>query len=353
MGWRRWIAVGVAVTPLFGCGALGLGTLATLSAGTTSVATATQRIARVSGTIRLPDSLMAGRSLADLPPLTPGTPLQRVAAIAGVSEYAAQSLAGPRIQAIASPVTGGAVEFVDLETGQVASSTEVDSAGRFTATLTISGHRHPFMAQIRIRNASNQVAGFLAAPLGLDLSQPAGKRAAIEVSPATTVLAAAATLLSESYPTFDPTRGFEGVVSTRLALMVGELAPSQVQAASGLMDASQTLSQARTFDGLWSDLATASAVMTYDVRQLARTALATDSLALENPGVNAAILSQFVERLPSVQPGTGQSGFFSAVMPQVNLDVARQRGSELAKALPDLPPLPSPTPPQGLDVSFQ
>jgi hypothetical protein len=191
--------------------------------------------------------------------------------------------------------------------------------------------------------------------VGADVSEPVGKRPTLDLSAGSTLVALSTTLLSEAYPTFDMTKGYAGIKSGRLAAMVGAIPLHRLQGAARLLNQSRTLN-ADSFDRLLSDTATASAVMTYEVRKLAQQATGAASITEEAPGVNAAILGQLVERLSSLTtPPAADStqGFFEAIGKQVDLDQARTEGETIKTVLPSLPPLPTPTPAKGVEVVFE
>lgn len=358
---RLTLRVGLALCtlgPLAGCSVYGLATaLGSLTNTSTQVSgVANNRLLELSGLVRVPDALSANGQVSTLPPLTTVTPLLAVAPLAGVHLYATSAVRAAQSTDFGPGILRSApIEFVDMVTGAIAATTSTDLNGRYVAQLVFAGTQHPFMAETLLRNPFNQVVGFLAAPIGADVSTPSGKHATVDLSPATTMVAFSASLLSESYPTFDPRFGFTGVKSARLAAMIGTISPSSLQAAATMLDQSRTLSEATTFDGLLSDTATASAVLTYEVKKLAAQALATDSLTVESPGLNAAILGQMVARISALTtpvPG-GAQGFFDTVAGTVNLDLAKGQGGPISAALPNLPPLPTPTPAQGVNVVFQ
>lgn len=346
------------VVPLAGCSVYGFtSALGGLTGNGQSVSdVATDRIFNVEGQIRLPQTLTTGRALHELPALTSLSPLMAVAPMAGVHVYGTTSLR--QTQALGfgpGTVREAQIQFVDVTTGEVAATASTDPTGQYSARLVFKGTERPYIAQTVLRNQLNQVVGFLAAPLGVDVSTVGGKRARVDLTPGTTMVAFSSVLLTEAYPTFDLRTGFVGIKSQRLAAMVSTIPPAKLQSAAALLDQSRTLNQATTFDGLTSDTATASAVMTFQVRKLAMEALATDSLAAEAPGLNAALLGQMIERLSTLTSppvvGSTQS-FFEAIAQQVDLPLAKSEGDSIGGSLPVLPPLPSPTPADGLDVTF-
>lgn len=339
------------IAPLAGCSVYGFASaLGGLSGGASVSDVATDRIFNVQGQVRLPQALTAGPAVADLPALTTVAPLMTVATAAGVHVYGTQALSfGP------GTVRETDIQFIDLVTGEVAATASTDAAGQYSARLTFRGTEHPYVAQTILRNRFNQVVGFLAAPMGVDVSTVGGKRAQVDLSPGTTMVAFSSVLLTEAYPSFDLRTGFVGLKSKRLAAMVGTIVPGRLQQAAALLDQSRTLNQAATFDGLTSDTATASAVLTFQVKKLAMQALATDSLSVEAPGLNAAILGQLVDRIASLTTPPAASStqsFFEQIAQQVDLPLAKSEGEQITNALPTLPPLPSPTPADGLDVTL-
>lgn len=341
---------------LVGCSVYGLATTwSGFQDQQSTSALATHRLFELSGSVKLPDSLLSGKPLAQFPELATGSPLLNVAAIAGVHLYP-QSIAPSLVTALGT-VRDAPLQFVDTVTGAVVATTSTDANGHYSYRLSFEGSQRPFVLQTILRNSAGQVVGFLAAPLGVNVADPTGKKAVVDLSPATTMLAFSATLLSEIYPSFDCSTGFVGVVSARLAAMVRSMPPAKTQAAAALLDQSRTLSGEATFQDLLSDTATASAVMTFEVRKLAQQAMATDSLAVEAPALNAAILSQLVARIGQVKdPGAagGSQGFLDSVASQVDLTQAKADSAAEQASLPvSLPPLPSPTPAQGVDVVFQ
>lgn len=347
------------VGPLAGCSAYGIfSTLSGLSpSGQTVSDVAADRIFQVQGQVRLPQSLTSARPLAEMPALTTVAPLFAVAPLAGVHVYGAAAV---NFQAQTTSFGSGTVretliQFVDPETGEISATASTDVDGRYNARLVFKGTDHPFIAQTVLRNQFNQVVGFLAAPMGVDVSKPSGKHGQVDLSPGTTMIAFSSVLLSETYPTFDLRTGFVGVKSKRLAAMVGEVAPNRMQSAAALLDQSRTLSEAGGFDSLLSNTATASAVLTFQVKKLAMQALATDSITVEATGLNAAILGQLVERMALVTapPAGSTQGFFEAIAQQVDLPSAKSQGEAIADTLPTLPPLPTPTPADGIGVTFE
>lgn len=346
------------LVPLAGCSVYGFtSALGGLSSNGQSVSdVATDRIFNVQGQIRLPQTLTSSRALHELPALSALTPLMAVAPMAGVHVYGTTALREAQSLGFGTgTVREAEIQFVDVTTGQVAATASTDPLGHYAARLVFKGTERPFVAQTVLRNQLNQVVGFLAAPMGVDVSTVGGKRAQVDLTPGTTMVAFTSVLLTETYPTFDLRTGFVGLKSERLAAMVSTLPPARLQSAAALLDQSRTLNQAITFEALTSDAATASAVMTFQVRKLAMQALATDSLTVEAPGLNAALLGQLVDRLASLtSPPVVDStqSFFEAIAQQVDLPLAKSEGNVISDTLPALPPLPSPTPADGLDVTF-
>lgn len=343
--------------PLAGCSVYGFASaLGGLSGGREVSDVATDRIFNVQGQIRLPQGMTLGQPVHELPALTTVAPLMAVAPMAGVHVYATTALR--EAQAVSfgpGTVRESEIQFVDLVTGEVAATASTDPTGRYSARLTFKGTERPYVAQTILRNKFNQVVGFLAAPLGVDVSTVGGKRAEVDLSPGTTMVAFSSVLLTEAYPSFNLRTGFVGLKSSRLAAMVGTIVPVRLQEAAALLDQSRTLSQATSFDALTSDTATASAVLTFQVKKLAMQALATDSLSVEAPGLNAALLGQMVERigLLTSPPAAGSTqSFFETIAQQVDLPSAKSEADQITTALPTLPPLPAPTPADGLDVTF-
>ncbi|MNX90463.1 hypothetical protein D3C86_1225160 [compost metagenome] len=347
--------------PLAGCSVYGLasslGFGAAESRGTSDLAT--DRISLLSGRVLVPETIGGATPLAELPALTVVSPLLAVAPLAGVHLYAQRLLPATRATQAAAfgpeGVREALVEFIDLATGEVAATASTGDDGRYSTKLVFKGARHSYMAQTILRNGRDQVVGFLAAPVGVDVSQPVGKRPTLDLSAGSTLVALSTTLLSEAYPTFDLTKGYAGIKSDRLAAMVGAIPPQRIQGAAALLNQSRTL-KAPTFDKLLSDTATASAVMTYEVRKLAQQASGATSITQEAPALNAAILGQLIERLSSLTtPPAADSteGFFDAIGKEVDLDKARSEADQIKTVLPSLPPLPSPTPAKGVEVVFE
>ena len=356
LAWRLFLMIG-SVGPLVGCsvyGLMGAWGGATTGLSSTVSAVANERIAYVSGKIDLPAGITAGKTLADLPALTNLSPMLGVAAMAGVYHYAVASL--ERTQATelaASTVTGAPIQFVDCLTGQVAATASTDAQGNYTAKLIFSGSQHAYIAQAILRNADQQVVGFLAAPLGIDLSTPSGKHSGIDLSPSSTMVAYSTALLSEIYPDVNLNQGFVGLPSQRLAAMTQQITPGALQSADTLMNQSSTFGTVDSFEELLSNVATASAVMTSEVKKVAAQALATDSLQVEAPGLNAAILGQLVTRIGAVSSvPAGTQGFLDAIASQVDLNQAKAVGDAIGSTLPSLPPLPAPTPAGGTSVTL-
>lgn len=347
------LSVGLAMGPLVGCSLYGLSAAwdGALDRQSTQ-GVATRRIFEVQGTVRLPAGI-AGAPLAMMPELATGSTLLGVAMVAGVHRYP-QALAP--VSAADGTVRDAQLQFVDLETGAVVATTSTDARGRYSQRLVFDGTMRPFVVQTLLRNQAGKVVGFLAAPLGVDVREPSGRRAEVDVSAASTMLAFSATLLSEAYASFEPSKGFGGVQSARLASAVRAMPPAKTQAAATLLGQSKTLNSASSFAGLLSDTATASAVLTFEVKKLAMQAMATDSLAVEAPALNSALLGQLVTRMAAIkEPAAGASeGFLTTIAKQVDLEEAKQTSQTEAQVLPTaLPPLPTPTPALGIDVRFE
>lgn len=347
--------------PLAGCSVYGLASSLGLGAsgtrGTSDLAV--DRVSVLSGRVLLPAAMTGATAIADMPALSVRSPLLEVAPLAGVHLYETTSLATSRQVQVARIAPGGVrdalVEFIDLETGEVAATASTGANGLYSTRLVFKGVRHSYMAQTLLRNGKDQVIGFLAAPVGVDVSQPEGKRPSLDLSPGSTLVALSTTLLSEAYPSFDLSKGFAGIKSGRLSALASKLAPQNMQGAAALLNQSSTLNAA-DFDRLISDTATASAVMTYEVRKLAQQATGASSITQEAPGVNASILAQLVQRLAGLTtPPAADStqGFFEAIGKQVDLAKAVTEGEQIKAELPTLPPLPSPTPAKGIEVVFE
>lgn len=356
----RLTLLAAAIGPLVGCSLYGLaGTWNSFGAATSTVsAVATDRLVHVSGQIKIPEGITAGKTIADLPTLSNLSPLLGVAGMAGVFQYATTAL-GREIQAAAAPgittVRDATIQFVDCLTGELVATALSDASGRYTAQLVFAGSQRAYMAQVILRNRNQQVAGFLAAPVGINLATPAGKRADVDLTPSSTMVAYSTTLLSEIYPSVNLGQGFVGLTSSRLAAMVMAVAPSSLQNANLVMDQTSTLASPTSFENLLSTVATASAVLTSEVKKVAAQALATDSLLVESPGTNAAVLGQLVERIAAVKTAptsTGTQGFLDAIAAEIDLDRVRLEAAPISGTLPSLPPLPTPTPAEGTTVTL-
>jgi len=347
------------IGPLAGCSVYGFASAfgGMTGSGTSVSGVATDRLFDLKGQIRLPQPLTSGRPLAELPALSTVAPLMAVAPMAGVHLYGTSALYTAQAVGFGpGTVREAEIQFVDVLTGDVAATVSTDVDGRYAARLNLKGTQHPFVAQTFLRNQFNQVVGFLAAPLGVDVSTVGGKHAQVDLSPASTMVAFSSVLLTEAYPGFDMRKGFAGIKSQRLAAMVSKIDPNRLQQAALLLDQSRTLNQASSFDTLISNTATASAVLTFQVKTLAMQALATDSLTVEAPGLNAALLGQLVERIAAVTtPPAADStqGFFETIAKQVDLPLAKSEGEQISATLPPLPPLPTPTPADGMNVTFE
>lgn len=353
----RLALVGASLGPLVGCSLYGLaGAWNGFGATTSAVSTvANERTVYVSGQIRIPEGITSGKTLADLPNLSNLSPLLGVAGMAGVFQYGTAAL-GRGIQATElanSSVKEASIQFVDCLTGEVVATATSDAGGRYSIQLVFSGTQRAYMAQVILRNRNLQVAGFLAAPLGVNLASPEGKRAGVDLTPSSTMVAYSATLLSEIYPSVNLAQGFVGLTSTRLAAMVMAVAPGPLQNAGIWMDRESRFSSAPSFENLLSTVATSSAVLTSKVKMVSAQVLATDSMLVESPGINAAVLSQMVERIGALKVAPTEAGdLLSAIAAQVDLGRARQDAMPISKALPSLPPLPTPTPAEGANVTL-
>ncbi|MNX73920.1 hypothetical protein D3C86_1053370 [compost metagenome] len=207
------------------------------------------------------------------------------------------------------------------------------------------------------------MAGFLAAPLGANIASVNDKRQVVDVTPGSTLVTFASTLMTEAYPDFQVDKGFEGIKSQRLATLTQGVSPSSLGKAVGILDQSSALSEAGRFETLLGETATASAVLTSHVKALTQKAANANLDQIETGtalSFQTAVISQLVERIGAFvpDPANQSQSLFEAVAEQVDLGkvrvVAEQVRQQAApQPLPTLPPEPSPIPNPGVGIVLQ
>lgn len=362
---RPFFMAGLALS-LSGCGLYALGGL---FGGTPMLSTSgsepAMRAFDLSGTVQVPENLTARGDLAHLPALSISKPFETVAAIAELDSRAYRLLSvGPQEPEMSWTPEGllrnGLVQLIDPATGEVIATVRTDSQGQFrTRAVAPAAGKGGFILQAIFKNAQGETVGILAAPLGAQVLSVETKRKGVDVTAGSTLLTFSSMLMSESFNDITLSQGFAGIKSVRLSRLVRELDNDEANRASRVLDRGVPVIEAPTFDVLLGNLATSSAVLTYEVKkasqQAAGGAIASNEAELS---FHAAVFNQMLSSLftASRQPGASNNLFQNAAA-ALDLEAIRKKAKAIQNAIapdsvPPLPPAPTPTP-GNIGIEFQ
>ncbi|MNK23024.1 hypothetical protein D3C87_413110 [compost metagenome] len=346
---------------LSGCGLYALGGL--WGEGTplsTSAGEPAMRAVTLSGSLHVPANLAAQGDLGSLPAMSLVNPLAGAAMIATYDPSSAY-----RIQAMATPapplrwdadgrIRGAMIEVVDSVTGEVVGTGWTDAHGRYEIRAFARGaNRTGFILQARFKNTEGQTTGILAAPVAVRVLSADTKRVSMDVSAGTTLLTFASLLMSERYQDLTLSEGFAGMKSPRLARLIAELDSAEAIKASKVLDRGKLVLEAPSFDHLLANLATSSAMLTFEVKKASHEAAGRAMASNEEElAYHAAVLGQTLGTLVMVTeryPASASVNLFGAAASLVKPEGVREKAGAIQQnlapeSIPPLPPAPTPTP---------
>jgi hypothetical protein len=362
---------------LSGCGLYALGGL--FGGGTplpTSASEPPLRAFKLSGTIQVPENLTAQGALGDIPAMSISKPFETVAGIAELDSrvnYRVNALGnfgilstGPQ-QAEMSWTPDGKVrnclvEIIDPETGEVVGTGRTDANGQFqTVAFARGSNRTAFILQAVLKNARGETAGILAAPVGARVISLETKRKGVDVTAGSTLLAFTSMLMSENFNDLTLTQGFAGLKSVRLARLVSEIDNDEANQASKVLDRGTPVISAPNFDVLLGNIATSSAVLTFEIKKVSQKAAGgTIGTNEQELSFHTAVMKRTLINLVKVSrqdPASASTNLFQAAAEQVDVDEVKQAAESIQNELPPdsvppLPPAPTPTP-GSIGIEFQ
>ncbi|MNK97019.1 hypothetical protein D3C87_1173320 [compost metagenome] len=359
--------VGALALSLSGCGLYALGGL---FGGDTPLSTSSSepalRAFDLSGTVQVPENLTAQGDLATLPPLSISKPFETVATIAELDPRAPYRLlsVGPQEPEMSWTSDGllrnGLVQLIDPSTGEVVATVRTDARGQFrTRAVAPAAGKGGFIIQALFKNAQGQTVGILAAPLGAQVLSVETKRKGVDVTGGSTLLTFSSMLMSESFNDITLSQGFAGIKSVRLSRLLRELDNDETGKASRVLDRGVPVIEAPNFDILLGNLATSSAVLTYEVKKASQQASggAIGSNEAE-VSLHAAVMNQMLSNLFKLgQQASASTNLFQDAASSLDLDAIKKKADAIQKAIPPdsvppLPPAPTPTP-GNIGIEFQ
>jgi hypothetical protein len=364
--------VGALALSLSGCGLYALGGF---FGGPTSLSTSGSepalRAFDLSGIVQVPEHLTAQGELATLPPLSISKPFETVAAISELDPRASYRLlsVGPTAPGPTAPqmswtpdglLRNGLVQLIDPTTGLVVSTVRTDARGQFqTRAVAPASGKGAFIVQALFMNARGETVGILAAPLGAQVLSVENKRRGLNVTGGTTLLTFTSMLMSESFNDLTLSGGFAGIKSVRLSKLVQELDADEAKKAAQVLDRGVPVIEAPNFDVLLGNLATSSAVLTYEVKKASQQAAGGTIPSNEAElSFHSAVMNQMLSNLfKASQQASGSTNLFQEAASALDLDAIKKKADEIQKAIapdsvPPLPPAPTPTP-GNIGIEFQ
>lgn len=318
------------------------------------------RAVSLSGSLRVPANLAAQGDFNAVPAMTVVNPLVAVAPIADYEPSATYRILGmTSVASLAGWESDGrirhaTIEVIDPETGEVVGTSKTDAAGRYELRVFSRGARSTgFLLQARLMNALGQTIGFLAAPVGVRAVSVDARRVGMDVSAGSTLLAFTSMLMSERFLDLSLTAGFAGLRSPRLARVIAEVDTEAAQQASRVLDRGKLVIEAPSFDALLSNLATSSAMLTFEVKKTSHQAVGRAMASNEEElAYHAAVLGQTMGSLVMVAdryPASASVNLFEAAASLVTPEGVRQKAGAIQHdlapdSIPPLPPAPTPTP---------
>ena len=254
----------------------------------------------------------------------------------------------------------GLVMLIDPSTGLTVLSVRTDAQGRYQgrAVAPASG-KGGFILQTLFKNARGETVGILAAPVGAQVLTTETKQKGVDVTAGSTLLTFSSMLMSESFNDITLSEGFAGVKSVRLSRLIRELDNDETGKASRVLDRGVPVIEAPNFDVLLGNLATSSAVLTYEVKKAGQQA-AGGSIANNEAEVSlhAAVMNQLLSQLFRIgQQASASTNLFQDAASALDLEAIKKKADEIQKAIPPdsvppLPPAPTPTP-GNIGIEFQ
>ena len=358
---------GALALSLSGCGLYALGGF---FGGATPLSTSGSepalRAFTLSGTVRVPENLTAQGDLATLPPLSISKPFETVAMIAELDPRAPYRLlsVGPQEPEMSWTPDGllrnGLVMLIDPSTGLTVLSVRTDAQGRYQGrAVAPAAGKGGFILQTLFKNARGETVGILAAPVGAQVLTTETKQKGVDVTAGSTLLTFSSLLMSESFNDITLSEGFAGIKSVRLSRLIRELDNDETGKASQVLDRGVPVIEAPNFDVLLGNLATSSAVLTYEVKKASQQA-AGGAIASNEAEVSlhAAVMNQLLSHLFRIgQQASASSNLFQDAASALDLDAIKKKADEILKAIPPdsvppLPPAPTPTP-GNIGIEFQ
>lgn len=347
--------------PLSGCGLYALGGL--FGGGTpltTSASEPPYRAFNLSGTLQVPENLTAQGALGDIPAMSISKPFETVASLTDLDSRVSYRLLsiGPSLPEMSWTADGrvrnALIEIIDPETGEVIGTGRTDANGRFTTRAFARGSRQAaFILQAVLKNALGQTAGILAAPVGNRVVSVEAKRKGVDVTAGSTLLAFTSMLMSENFNDITLEKGFAGIRSVRLSRLVSEIDNEQANQAASVLNRGNQVISAPNFDVLLGNLATSSAVLTYEVKKVSQQAAGGTMGSNEaEVSFHAAAMNRTIVNLVriSVQnPASASVNLFQAAAELVDVSELKQEAETIQRdippdSVPPLPPAPTPTP---------
>ena len=353
--------------PLSGCGLYALGGLfgggPTLS---TSAAEPPLRAFNLTGTLQVPANLTAQGDLVSVSALSIDKPFETAAGIAELDprvNYRTSGLPGFGLLSTGAPqgemswtpegrVRNALIEIIDPETGEVVGTGRTNANGEFRTVAHARGrNRTAFILQAVLRNARGETIGILAAPMGARVISPDTKRKGVDVTAGSTLLAFTSMLMSENFNDLTLKKGFAGLKSVRLSRLVSEIDNDDSESAARVLDRGRQVLTAPNFDVLLGNLATSSAVLTFEIKRASQKAAGGTIASNEQElSYHSAVMNQMLTGLVSAsRQASASTDLFQDAAAGLNLDKVRQKAGEIQKALepesvPPLPPAPTPSP---------
>lgn len=358
---QRLFALTALLLPLSGCALTALGSLWGSGAPmATSGSEPEFRAVSLTGSLRIPANLAAQGDFSGVPAMSIVNPLVAVAPIADYdpsATYRILSVSGSVPVAGWEPdgrIRHATIEVIDPETGEVVGTAITDAAGRYEVRVFARGARsRGFLLQARLKNPLGQTIGILAAPVGVRAVSVDSRRVGMDVSAGSTLLAFTSMLMSERFLDLSLSEGFAGLRSPRLARVIAEVDGVNAQKASRVLDRGKLVTEAPSFDALLSNLATSSAMLTFEVKKTSHEAAGRAMASNEEElAYHAAVLGQTMGTLVTVAeryPASASINLFEAAASLVTTEGVRQKAGAIQnelppESIPPLPPAPTPTP---------
>ncbi|MBI6546338.1 MAG: hypothetical protein HY692_06055 [Cyanobacteria bacterium NC_groundwater_1444_Ag_S-0.65um_54_12] len=305
--------------------------------------------------------------LPDAPPLTSDSPLvgNNVAGLVSnnagglVSNNANGLIAGNAAQFVLTAnserrgILAGneRVAFVELiapDTGSLLARVRATASGRYVLAIAEAPVARSLVVQATALT-DNKVSGYLAAPLYLS-AKASGVRNR-DISPGTTVVTFAQTLLAGVRGEFRVATGFRGFKTNYLASLITEAAVRAEAKASSTFDTHPSLVAAKKFDDIASFIASSSATMAKVVEDTASESAGTAVSAAHVIAADNQLISRLGEK-----PATADAPITEIIAEaaeQVKPQEVRNEASEISSkaateqaslSLPLVVPSPTPAP---------